>query len=199
MRFLLSSVFRCRQPSRPFLTRAGPMGRLRGLVADGAIKEDIRQARRSKPLPRPSKAGYEAIRALQDRVCDDLQRLFDGLLSTTPVRGLYIHGEVRSTGFTRFGLRSTTVFAKVGTGKTMLMDLFFTSVRESGALPCKRVHFHDWLLAVHEELVRSAIFRSVCHLPSRFQGVSVGCLGAQHECFAVNARVPSCKRCARLH
>ena len=148
---------------------------------------------------RPSKAGYEAIRALQDRVCDDLQRLFDGLLSKTSVRGLYIHGEVRSTGFTRFGLSSTTVFAKVGTGKTMLMDLFFTSVRESGALPCKRVHFHDWLLAVHEELVRSAIFRSVRHLPSRFQGVSVGCLNAQHECFAVNARVPSCKRCARLH
>ena len=73
----------------------------------------------------------------------------------------------------------------------MLMDLFFTSVRESGAVPCKRVHFHDWLLAVHEELVRSAIFRSVRHLPSRFQGVSVGCLDAQHECFAVNARVPS--------
>jgi len=47
----------------------------------------------------------------------------------------------------------------VGTGKTMLMDMFFTSYRAETAL-CKRVHFHDFLLAVHEEMVRSAFLTS---------------------------------------
>ncbi|KAG9154625.1 hypothetical protein Leryth_022711 [Lithospermum erythrorhizon] len=49
----------------------------------------------------------------------------------TPVNGLYLYGGV-------------------GTGKTMLMDLFFNQ------LPCnwrkKRIHFHDFMLNVHSRL-----------------------------------------------
>ncbi|CAH9142312.1 unnamed protein product [Cuscuta epithymum] len=51
--------------------------------------------------------------------------------SYAPVKGLYLYGGV-------------------GTGKTMLMDLFF------GQLPCKwrkkRIHFHDFMLNVHSQL-----------------------------------------------
>ncbi|KAK4791031.1 hypothetical protein SAY86_031444 [Trapa natans] len=51
--------------------------------------------------------------------------------SYSPVRGLYLYGGV-------------------GTGKTMLMDLFFDQ------LPCnwrkKRIHFHDFMLSVHSRL-----------------------------------------------
>ncbi|KAK2994256.1 hypothetical protein RJ640_013155, partial [Escallonia rubra] len=51
--------------------------------------------------------------------------------SHSPVKGLYLYGGV-------------------GTGKTMLMDLFFDQ------LPCnwrkKRIHFHDFMLSVHSRL-----------------------------------------------
>ncbi|MDC9701217.1 MAG: cell division protein ZapE, partial [Alphaproteobacteria bacterium] len=46
------------------------------------------------------------------------------------VRGLYIHGSV-------------------GCGKTMLMDLFFESC---GALPRRRLHFHEFMSGVHKFL-----------------------------------------------
>ncbi|PPD98072.1 hypothetical protein GOBAR_DD04904 [Gossypium barbadense] len=53
--------------------------------------------------------------------------------SYSPVKGLYLYGGV-------------------GTGKTMLMDLFFDQ------LPCnwrkKRIHFHDFMLDVHSRLQR---------------------------------------------
>ncbi|GMI89145.1 hypothetical protein like AT4G30490 [Hibiscus trionum] len=53
--------------------------------------------------------------------------------SYSPVKGLYL-------------------FGGVGTGKTMLMDLFFDQ------LPCnwrkKRIHFHDFMLDVHSRLQR---------------------------------------------
>jgi predicted ATPase len=51
--------------------------------------------------------------------------------SYSPVKGLYLYGGV-------------------GTGKTMLMDLFFDQ------LPCtwkkQRIHFHDFMLSVHSRL-----------------------------------------------
>ncbi|XP_050130579.1 uncharacterized protein LOC126607150 isoform X3 [Malus sylvestris] len=51
--------------------------------------------------------------------------------STSPVKGLYLYGGV-------------------GTGKTMLMDLFFDQLQCSWRK--KRIHFHDFMLNVHKTL-----------------------------------------------
>src|SRR5262249_4964035 len=47
-----------------------------------------------------------------------------------PLKGLYLHGEV-------------------GRGKTMLMDLFFAA---SPVIRKRRVHFHEFMLDVHERV-----------------------------------------------
>ncbi|KAJ8751004.1 hypothetical protein K2173_016185 [Erythroxylum novogranatense] len=53
--------------------------------------------------------------------------------SYSPVKGLYLYGGV-------------------GTGKTMLMDLFFEQLPENWRK--KRIHFHDFMLNVHSRLQR---------------------------------------------
>eukprot|EP01027_Heterolobosea_sp_BB2_P011142 GEZU01016245.1.p1 GENE.GEZU01016245.1~~GEZU01016245.1.p1 ORF type:complete len:763 (+),score=208.62 GEZU01016245.1:3-2291(+) len=49
------------------------------------------------------------------------------------VQGLYIYGEV-------------------GCGKSMLMDLFFSSITSSSSLRARRVHFHQFMLDVHKRM-----------------------------------------------
>ncbi|KAF6156370.1 hypothetical protein GIB67_031491 [Kingdonia uniflora] len=53
--------------------------------------------------------------------------------SYSPVKGLYLYGGV-------------------GTGKTMLMDLFFNQLPSNWRK--KRIHFHDFMLSVHSRLQR---------------------------------------------
>lgn len=57
----------------------------------------------------------------------------DDMLQPKPVKGLYLYGGV-------------------GCGKTMLMDLFHDSL--PGNIRKKRVHFHDFMLDVHQRLRR---------------------------------------------
>src|SRR5262249_55384895 len=61
----------------------------------------------------------------------------------------------RSRGLPRLIARPTTppkghyIFGPVGRGKTMLMDLFFATVRFA---PKRRVHFHEFMAEVHERI-----------------------------------------------
>ena len=106
----------------------GVLARYEALVVAGELKPDPEQA--------------AAAAALQD-VQDVLARLSKpGLLhrlfgrGPEPVRGVYLWGAV-------------------GRGKSMLMDLFADTL---GTVPHRRVHFHEFMLEVHDRLrvVRAA-------------------------------------------
>eukprot|EP00927_Polykrikos_kofoidii_P009754 TRINITY_DN14086_c0_g2_i1.p1 TRINITY_DN14086_c0_g2~~TRINITY_DN14086_c0_g2_i1.p1 ORF type:complete len:529 (-),score=60.63 TRINITY_DN14086_c0_g2_i1:242-1762(-) len=43
------------------------------------------------------------------------------------------------------------IYGDPGAGKTMMMDMFYESVRSSG-VACRRVHFHDFMLEMNKEM-----------------------------------------------
>jgi cell division protein ZapE len=95
------------------------------LVASGSIEADPAQA-----------AAVKALGALGQRLRTykpkGKQAFFKKLFAEKkpPPRGLYIHG-------------------KVGRGKTMLMDLFFSATPVEHK---RRAHFHEFMLDVHERI-----------------------------------------------
>lgn len=106
----------------------GPAQAYRDLIADGAISYD----------------------AAQDRAAERLQRLHEALKTYTPVQ--------RTGGLLSFlsgGPEPVTapcglyMCGDVGRGKSMLMDLFFDS---APAEPKRRVHFHAFMLEIHEAI-----------------------------------------------
>jgi len=96
------------------------------LVSTGAIEADPAQA-----------DAVEALAVLDEQLSSykppRKQSLFGRLFAdkdASPLRGLYIHGEV-------------------GRGKTMLMDLFF---QHSPVEHKRRAHFHEFMAEVHERV-----------------------------------------------
>ncbi len=96
------------------------------LVADGELRRDPDQ-----------RAAAERLHALATNLetlpekPGLLGRLF-GAKPPEPPRGLYVWGAV-------------------GRGKSMLMDLFFSKVQVS---PKRRIHFHEFMLDIHERIHR---------------------------------------------
>lgn len=93
-----------------------------------------------------------------------LQRLYDELVESAGACGLDRYSTSEKSGRSRWlwsrfipsssysPVKGLYLYGGVGTGKTMLMDLFFFQ------LPCswrkKRIHFHDLMLNVHSRLQR---------------------------------------------
>ncbi|XP_059637589.1 uncharacterized protein LOC132279584 isoform X2 [Cornus florida] len=92
----------------------------------------------------------------------ELQRLYDGLVESADTCRLDRYASSDKAGRSRWfwsrfmpqssysPVKGLYLYGGVGTGKTMLMDLFFDQ------LPCnwrkKRIHFHDFMLNVHSRL-----------------------------------------------
>ncbi len=97
--------------------------RYEGLIAAGELREDPDQARAVEALAR-----LETALERQPARGGLLSRLFGG--KTEPCRGIYMWGGV-------------------GRGKSMLMDLAFEATDYQ---PKRRIHFHEFMLDVHERL-----------------------------------------------
>ncbi|XP_022749470.1 AFG1-like ATPase isoform X3 [Durio zibethinus] len=135
---------------------------------DAAAKVNITEVNRTGPLveyERRTAAG-ELVDgdACQVGTLKELQRLYDEIFESADACGLdrYAVPEkiVRNRWFwsrlmpqsSYAPVKGLYLYGGVGTGKTMLMDLFFDQ------LPCnwrkKRIHFHDFMLNVHSCLQR---------------------------------------------
>ena len=92
------------------------------LVARGELRPEVEQA-----------AAADALQSVQDAWVDQpVHSWWRTLIRREPraIRGVYLWGAV-------------------GRGKSMLMDLFADSL---GTVPHRRVHFHEFMLEVHERL-----------------------------------------------
>ncbi|XP_010548582.1 PREDICTED: lactation elevated protein 1 isoform X2 [Tarenaya hassleriana] len=95
----------------------------------------------------------------------ELQRLYDGLVesenecqldryrtSDKSTRSRWFWSRIMPQSSSFSPVKGLYLYGGVGTGKTMLMDLFFDQ------LPCnwrkQRIHFHDFMLNVHSRLQR---------------------------------------------
>ena len=118
------------------ITQSGqttPRGAYQALIGMGAIRENEDQARVVRDLDRLHDAleGYAPAQPANGWL-GKISSKFTGNSQPEPPRGLYIHGGV-------------------GRGKSMLMDLFHqTSTVEKR----RRVHFHAFMLEVHDEMHR---------------------------------------------
>jgi cell division protein ZapE len=101
--------------------------RYAALVATGEIERDPAQEALVRRLDRLAGALVEHRLA---RKSSALGWLFGRREKQEPLKGLYVHGAV-------------------GRGKTMLMDLFFESVRIERK---RRAHFHEFMADVHERV-----------------------------------------------
>jgi cell division protein ZapE len=102
--------------------------RYAALVAAGEVEHDRAQADVVEMLARLE---TRLARHRLARKSSSLGWMFAGRASDSePLRGLYLYGEV-------------------GRGKTMLMDLFFAA---SPVVRKRRVHFHEFMVDVHERI-----------------------------------------------
>eukprot|EP00249_Psilotum_nudum_P017992 c26589_g1_i2 orf=350-1867(+) len=126
--------------------RAGPLVQYERRVASGNLMPG-------------DKNQEEALRALQ--------RLYDELVDTAPATGLdrpfvaNSENSYASQGSWFWSriipraqalMRGLYLYGGVGTGKTMLMDMFYEELPENWRK--KRIHFHDFMLDVHGLLQR---------------------------------------------
>ncbi|KAF9411471.1 hypothetical protein BGZ94_001339 [Podila epigama] len=133
-------------------TDSGPMAEYNALIASGSLKED----------------------AFQRTIIETLQDLHDRLMTYTPqpidadkksqekegglfskISGLFGRKEAERQAAMEEEARLAAIpkglylYGSVGTGKTMLMDLFYNSLPRTDK---KRIHFHNFMLQLHARL-----------------------------------------------
>jgi len=90
--------------------------------------------------------------AAQDAALLELARVYEGLGRVGAAPAPHGPGRCREAGL------GVYLYGHVGTGKTLLLDLFLASVREGlPRLRVHRAHLHDFLCAVHAELHRKKL------------------------------------------
>ncbi|MBZ0217863.1 MAG: cell division protein ZapE, partial [Fimbriimonadaceae bacterium] len=97
------------------------------MVRIGEIESDPAQKRVAAHL---SRLGEELENRRMARKSSALGWLFARRERENPLKGLYIHGGV-------------------GRGKTMLMDLFYKTLKSDAK---RRVHFHEFMSDVHDRI-----------------------------------------------
>jgi cell division protein ZapE len=85
---------------------------------------------------------------LQDAAMARLSRLYDEVLAPPPGGFLPFLKKPRAP-------RGLYIYGPVGRGKTMIMDIFYDSLPD--AVKKRRVHFHDFMIAVHDDLHRARL------------------------------------------
>ncbi|XP_051942386.1 AFG1 like ATPase a isoform X1 [Hippocampus zosterae] len=104
---------------------SGPLDHYSGLIRDGILREDEHQ----RAVMRKLDQLHETLRGYDNATTSIFQKFFT---RPKPPRGYYIYGDV-------------------GTGKTMVMDMFYSHVETEKK---KRVHFHGFMLDVHKRIHR---------------------------------------------
>jgi cell division protein ZapE len=84
----------------------------------------------------------------QQRAVDRLQRLHDALAGYTPARRRGLLARLGGNGRAAVP-RGIYLWGPVGRGKSMLMDLFFAAAPVAAK---RRVHFHAFMLEVHDRI-----------------------------------------------
>ncbi|CAL9687176.1 unnamed protein product [Knipowitschia caucasica] len=104
---------------------SGPLHHYDALVSEGALREDVHQRAVLQSLDQLQ----QRLRGYSNKRGGVFSRFFS---KPKPPQGFYIYGDV-------------------GTGKTMVMDMFYTYVETDQK---KRVHFHGFMLDVHKRIHR---------------------------------------------